>query len=118
MKTQQNTRWRLCGDKDETINYISECSKLAQKEYTRLVEEDDLHWELCKKLKFDHTNEWYMHNQESVLENETHKRLWHFQIQANVDQTTRPSDTLQKEVNLPNSGICYSSQKKKKRKER
>ncbi len=33
-KTQQNSKCRLCGDRDETINYIiSECSKLAQKEY-------------------------------------------------------------------------------------
>ncbi len=29
-KTQQNSKWRLCGDRDETINHIiSECSKLA-----------------------------------------------------------------------------------------
>ena len=33
-KTQQNSKCRLCGDKDKTINYIiSECSKLAQREY-------------------------------------------------------------------------------------
>ena len=33
-KTQQNSRFRLCGDRDETINHIiSECGKLAQKEY-------------------------------------------------------------------------------------
>ena len=33
-KTEQNSRCRLCGDRDETINHIiSECSKLAQKEY-------------------------------------------------------------------------------------
>ena len=32
-KTQQNSKCRLCGDRDETINHIiSECSKLAQKE--------------------------------------------------------------------------------------
>ena len=32
-KTQQNSRCKLCGDRDETINHIiSECSKLAQKE--------------------------------------------------------------------------------------
>ena len=65
-KTQQNSRWRLCGDRDETFNRtISECSKLAQKEYkTRhdyLVKM--IHWELCKKFKFDHTNKWYLHNQ-------------------------------------------------------
>ena len=33
-KTQQNSKCRLCGVRDETINHIiSECSKLAQKEY-------------------------------------------------------------------------------------
>ena len=33
-KTQQNSKCRLCGDRDETINrIISECNKLAQKEY-------------------------------------------------------------------------------------
>ncbi len=33
-KVQQNSKCRLCDDKDETINQIiSECSKLEQKEY-------------------------------------------------------------------------------------
>ena len=33
-KTQQNSKCRLCGDRDETINHlINQCSKLAQKEY-------------------------------------------------------------------------------------
>ena len=33
-KTQQNSKCRLCGDRDETINHIiSECSKLSQREY-------------------------------------------------------------------------------------
>ena len=29
--------------------------------------------ELSKKFEFDHTNKWYMHSPEPVLENETHK---------------------------------------------
>ena len=33
-KTQQNSKYRLCGYRDETINHIiSEYSKLAQKEH-------------------------------------------------------------------------------------
>ena len=33
-KTQQNSKCRLCDDRDKIINHkISECSKLAQKEY-------------------------------------------------------------------------------------
>ena len=79
--TQQNSRWRLCDDRDETINHImSECSNLAQKKYkTRHVRVGKvIHWELCKKLKFDHTNKWYMHNPESVQE----KFLWDFETQT------------------------------------
>ena len=38
--------------------------------------------ELCKKFKFDDTNKWYMHNPESVLENEMRKVLWDFEIET------------------------------------
>ena len=73
-KTQQNSKCRLCGDRDETINHIiSECSKLAQKEYKTRHDwvGKVIHWEMCKKSKFNHTNKWYMHNPASVLENDT-----------------------------------------------
>ena len=49
-----------------------------------------IHWELCKKLNFDHTNKWYMHNQESVVEKETHKLLWDFEIQTDHQISARP----------------------------
>ena len=42
----------------------------------------EIHWELCKKLKFIRTIKWYMHKAESVLENEMHKILWSFEIQT------------------------------------
>ena len=29
--------------------------------------ENKIHWELCKKFKFDHMNKWYMHYAESAL---------------------------------------------------
>ena len=53
-KTQQNSKCRLCGDRDETINHIiSECSKLVQKEYkTRHDWEGKMiHTEMCKKFE-------------------------------------------------------------------
>ena len=84
-KTQQNCKCRLCGDRDETINHIiSECSKLAQREYKMRHDwvGKVIHWEMCKKLKFDHTNKWYMHNPAPVLENATHKLLWDFNLQT------------------------------------
>ena len=33
VKAQQNSKYWLCGDREETITHISECSKLAPKEY-------------------------------------------------------------------------------------
>ena len=59
-KTQQNSRCSLCGDRDETINHIiSECRKLAQKEYKTRHDwvGKVINWELCKKSESDHTNE-------------------------------------------------------------
>ena len=53
-KTQKNSKCRLCGDRDETINHIiSECSKLAQKEYKARHDwvGKVIHWEMCKKFQ-------------------------------------------------------------------
>ena len=77
-ETQQNSKCRLCGDRDEIINHIiSECSKLAQKEYKTRYDwvGKVIHWEMCRKFKFHHTNKWYMRNPASVLENVTHKLI-------------------------------------------
>ena len=96
-KTQQNNKCRLCGDRDETINHIiSECSKLAQKEYKTRHDwvGKVIHWEMCKKFKFDHANKWYMHNPAPVLENDTHKRLWDFNIQTDHLISVRRPDLI------------------------
>ena len=39
-----------------------------------------IYWELYKRLKHDHTTKWYMYNPESIVENETHKLIWDFEI--------------------------------------
>ena len=96
-KTQQNSKCWLCGDRDETINYIiSEYSKLAQKEYKArhdLVGKV-IHWEMCKKFKFNLANKWYMHNPAPVLENGTHKLLWDFDIQTDHLISARRPDLI------------------------
>ena len=50
---------------------------MAQKEYKARHDwvGKVIHWEMCKKFKFDHANKWYMHNPPHVLENDTHKIL-------------------------------------------
>ena len=45
---------------------------ISVKKYQDWVEKVIL-WEMCKNLKFNHTTKWYMHNPESVPENEMHK---------------------------------------------
>ena len=51
-------------------------------------------WELGKKLKFDHTNKWYVRNPKSVLENDTHKLLWDFEIQTDHQISARRPDLI------------------------
>ena len=73
----------LWWQRDETINHIiSECSQLAQKEYKTRYDwvGKVIHWDICKKFKFEHTNKWYMHNPAPVLENDSYKLLWDFDI--------------------------------------
>ena len=92
-----NSKCRMCGKRDETVNHIvSECSKLAQREYKTRHDwvGKVIHWELCKKLNFHHATKWYMHKPESVLENETHKILWDFEIQTDPLITARRPDLV------------------------
>ena len=60
-----------------TNHEICKCSKLAQNKYQVRLDwvGKVIHWELCKKFKFDYTNKWYVHNPESIQENEMHKLL-------------------------------------------
>ena len=49
---------------------------------------------MCKKLKFDHTNKWYMHNAAPVQENNTHKLLWDFGILTDHRISARRPDLI------------------------
>ena len=81
-----------------------------------------IHWELCKKLKCDDTTKSYMHKQGSVIENETYKILWDFEIEMDHVILARRPDLVLKRENLLNSGLYRSSgpqrenQRKKKKK--
>ena len=80
VNNNNDIKCRLCGNNDETINHIiSKCSKLAQKVYKTRHDRVGkvIHWKMCNKLKFDHANK---HNPVFVLENDTHKLLWDFDI--------------------------------------
>ena len=49
---------------------------------------------VCKKLKCDHTNKWYMHNLAPVLENYTHKFLRDFDIHTDRLISARRPDLI------------------------
>ena len=99
---QQDNKCRLCGERNKTINHIiSKCSKLVQREYkTRLDWVGKvIHWELCKKLRFDHMNKWYMHNLE--LSNSS---IW--SIDRTLSGATTPGQSgLGSDVNEGNSSF-------------
>ena len=38
-----------------------------------------IHWELCKKFKFDHVDKWFLHNLATILEKGIYKLLWDLQ---------------------------------------
>ena len=78
-----------------------------------------IHWELCKKFKFDHANKWYMHYLESILENEMHKVLWDFEIQTDPLITASQPDLVivnkkEKNENLLNCGLYRPSRPQNK----
>ena len=61
---------------------------------------------MCRKLKFDHTKKWYVHNPALVLENDTHKLQWDIDIHTDHLISTRKPDLI----------IIKKKRKKKKKK--
>ena len=84
----------MCGKQGESIQHIvSECEKLAKKEYKRRhdTEAKKVHWELCRKHGLEHPDKWYEHNLGGVVESESVKILWDINVQCdNVIQARRP----------------------------
>ena len=68
----------------ETVNHIvSEYRRQAQKDKIRHDwAGEGIYWELCKRLKFDLTDIWYIRKHESVPENDTHTIIWDSEIQT------------------------------------
>ena len=69
-----------------------------------------IHWEICKRLEFDHTDKWYKHEPEGVLENKTHKILCYFEMETGYQIQAGRSDLVliakkkKKKKNLTTSG--------------
>ena len=93
-KTQEDPKCTICKQKEETVSHIvSECPKLAQREYKRRHDcvAKAFHWDLCRLYDIDCGNKWYEHQPEEVLETSDVKILWDFNIQTdNEIQARRP----------------------------
>ena len=86
---------------------VSECSKLAQREYKRRHDNVAryVHWQLCLKGGFERAAKWYEQKPEGVVENDNFKILWDFTIQCDrMVEARRPDivfvDKKEKEVKI------------------
>ena len=71
-EAQEDSTCRMCGKADESINHVlSECNKMAQKEYKRRHDwiGKKIHWEVCRKYGLDTKDRWYEHEPQAVCEN-------------------------------------------------
>ena len=125
-RIEVDPKCRLCGQKDETINHIiSECSKLAQKEYKRRHDKvaKAVHWTICKKYDLQATGKWYQHIPETVQENDLIKLLWDYNIQTDQEIEARRPDLVLKDKNknityLIDVAIPYDTRIKEKQVEK
>ena len=96
-KTQEGSTCSMCGKADERINHLlSECSKMAQKQYKRRHDWKGrkIHWEVCRKYGLDTTDRWYEHVPQAVCENENYKIFWDFSIQTDHVIEARKPDMI------------------------
>ena len=85
-KSVDSPSCRMCGETGETISHIvSECSKIAQREYKRRHDNiaTMVHWKLCQKFNLEKPEKWYLHNPQIFSENVNHKLIWDMNIQCN-----------------------------------
>ena len=104
-KTVESPSCRLCGQKSETVSHvISECPKLAQREYKRRHDKvaKIVHWKLCGKYNLEREQKWYEHEPEGVTENDEVKILWDINIQCDRVIGRRRPDivVIEKEGNI------------------
>ena len=68
-KSVDSPSCRMCGETGKTISHIvSECSKLAQREYRRRHDNVArmVYWKLCEKSYLEKSEKWYLHNPQTV----------------------------------------------------
>ena len=88
---------RMCGEREESVSHlIAECKKLAQRDYKNRHDNiaKIIHLELCERYDLAQGVKWYNHQPESVIENESVRILWDFNIQTDHYIEHRRPDIL------------------------
>ena len=97
-KSSDNPLCRMCGKRGETVHHIvSDCEKLAQKEYKRRHDNvaRKVHGELCKKNALEHDESWYEHEPEGAVEDKNVKLPWDMTVQCdNIIEARKPNIIL------------------------
>ena len=84
-------------NKCESVQHlVCGCEKLAQKEYKRRHDNvaKKVHWDFCKKNGLEHTEKWYEHVPEGVVENEEVKVGNCKDIEESVGNVKKRSDSV------------------------
>ena len=96
-KTPQSPLCRMCDKKSEAISHIvSECEKLAQKDYKRRHDNVAriVQWNLRVKYNLKKSEKWYEHAPEVVTENGEVNILWDVMIQCDREVNARKPEIV------------------------
>ena len=96
-KTALSPLCRMCDKKSEAISHIvSECEKLAQKDYTRRHDNVAriVQWNLRGKSNLKKSEKWYEHAPEGVAENGEVNILWDVMIQCDREINARKPEIV------------------------
>ena len=87
----------LCNSQGETVEQlVSGCTQLAGMQYKTTHDNvaKFLHWLLCGKYDMQREHHWWKHNPDSVVENNSVKILWDFNIFVDHVISARQPDTV------------------------
>lgn len=99
----QDSKYRMCGKIDETINH-RERSKMGLREYKRSRQDwvgRRILWGRRRKPRIHASEKWFTHEPEGVVDNVTCKVIWDFTIQTGHVKGARRPDfiSIKKENN-------------------
>ena len=97
LKNGVDPRCRLCTHSEETIDHIiSGCPAIVNTEYfqrhNRVAK--FIHWTLGKHYEIPHTDKWYEHTVEPVIEGKNVTILWNFTVKTDRKTNANRPDII------------------------